>query len=249
MIDKAGLIKISNLFSLKPWQQEKHYVQTLTLISLAEQPLVFKGGTYLWFAHNLKRFSEDLDFTETGNLREDLQEKVSEDLLFFGIENKVKTIRDTDLTLSFRISAKGPLNTSDIDFCYIYVEISRREKVIEKTMPIEIDFPAYNLPTKIISGMSLSEVAAEKVRAIITRNQARDVFDLHFLSNKIACDTNLINEKLSFYDIKYSKDLFLDKLKEKKPLWKKELQPLVFQDLPEFDKAENDLIKWVENLS
>ncbi|MBN1169794.1 nucleotidyl transferase AbiEii/AbiGii toxin family protein [Candidatus Micrarchaeota archaeon] len=248
MIDKNELIKISKLFSLKPWQQEKHYVQTLTLLSLAEQQLVFKGGTYLWFAHNLKRFSEDLDFTETGSLREDLQEKVSEDLTFFGLENSVKTINEDDLTLSFRISAKGPLNTSDTDLCYIYVEISRREKVIEKTLPIKIDFPAYHLPTKIIAGMSLSEVAAEKARAIITRNRARDVFDLHFLSNKIKFNKNLVNEKLSFYDLEFSNDLFFEKLREKKILWKKDLQSLLFEGLPDFDKVEDELTKWIKIL-
>ncbi len=60
------MIEIAKLNRLRPWQQEKHYIQSLILNSLSELPLVFKGGTYLWFFHGLKRFSEDLDFTYNG---------------------------------------------------------------------------------------------------------------------------------------------------------------------------------------
>ena len=179
---------------------------------------------------------------------EDLHGKVSEDLGFFGLENSVKTIKDDDLVLSFRLSAKGPLNTSDIDLCHVYVEISRREKVLEKPSSIRIDFPAYNLPTKIIAGMSLNEVAAEKIRAIITRNRARDVYELHFLLKKgIKFNKKLANAKLSFYDISFSEKEFQKKLFEKKKIWKKDLEALVFNDLPEFDHVSSAITKWLKS--
>ena len=129
MIDKETLIAAAKINNLKPWQQEKHYIQSLVLCSLSEEPVVFKGGTCLWFFYGLPRFSEDLDFTEDGKVSDNLPEKVSRDIELFGVENNFKIITNDEKTLSFRISAKGPLNSSDFDLCPVYVEISRREKI------------------------------------------------------------------------------------------------------------------------
>lgn len=82
-------------------------VQYLALNGIAEEPLVFKGGTYLWFAHGLDRFSEDLDFTASEPLPSNIAEKVSTNLGLFGVENQIKHITNNETTLSFRISAKG----------------------------------------------------------------------------------------------------------------------------------------------
>ena len=124
---------------MTPWQQEKHYVQALALNAISELPLVFRGGTYLWFFHGLGLFSEDLDFTASEALRKGIPEKTSESLELFGVENALKKITDDEKTLSFRISAKGPLNTEAKDMCVVYVEISRREPVIEKRISLKFD--------------------------------------------------------------------------------------------------------------
>lgn len=184
MINKNELIDIARLMGMKPWQQEKHYIQYLALNSIAEEPLVFKGGTYLWFTQGLDRFSEDLDFTASEHLVHDVAEKVSKNLTLFGVENNIKRITDNETTLSFRISAKGPLNTAKLDECIVYVEISKRERISDKTIPMKLDYTPYSLPIKTIPGMALEEVGAEKVRAILTRNKARDLYDLHYLITK-----------------------------------------------------------------
>ena len=88
------MIEIAKLNRLRPWQQEKHYIQSLILNSLSELPLVFKGGTYLWFFHGLKRFSEDLDFTASEELHDRIPEMVSRALALFGIMNEFKKIKD-----------------------------------------------------------------------------------------------------------------------------------------------------------
>jgi len=243
-IDRETLNSIAKLNNLRPWQQEKHYLQSLILIILSEYPLAFKGGTYLWFFHRLNRFSEDLDFTATEPLSKELPKKVSENLLLFGVENRTKIITDNPTTLSFRLSARGPLNTGSIDLCHTYVEISRREKLIRRPLSLELSFSAYNLPIKIVSGMSLEEVASEKIRAIMTRDKARDVYDLAFLMEKgIWPALSLVEEKLKYYDLRFSQELFRRKLKAKKKLWKPELAQLVFGPLPTFDKAASKLLK------
>ncbi|NYZ74618.1 nucleotidyl transferase AbiEii/AbiGii toxin family protein [Candidatus Micrarchaeota archaeon] len=244
MIDKETLVSFSKLNNLRPWQQEKHYIQTLALISLSEEPLVFKGGTYLWFFHGLDRFSEDLDFTATGETT-GLEKKVSSDLRMFGVENEAKVFSEDERSFSFRISAKGPLNTSEIDLCHVYVEISKREKVLRNTISMKVDVPAYKTPTKIVRGMSLDEVAAEKVRATMTRNRARDVYDLLFLIGKgVSFDKGLVEEKLKYYGLGYTPDAFRSRLAEKKKIWKAELGQLVFGELGDADAAVRTVENW-----
>lgn len=248
MIEKKELLGFAKLNGLKPWQQEKHYIQAVVLEILAEQPIVFKGGTYLWFFHGLPRFSEDLDFTAKEKLSESLVQTVSKSLELFGIQNTEKTIASNETTLSFRINAKGPLNTGPMDECRVYVEISKREKIIKKTVSVRLDFPAYNLPTKRIPGMSLQEVAAEKIRAILARNKARDVFDLHYLIEKkgVVFDEELANKKLEWYGTVFSAKEFLKKTRQKKAFFEKELKNLVFSELPSFHQAIQAIQKWVQ---
>ena len=245
MLEKKELMQIAKLKGLKPWQQEKHYVQAVLLEVLADFPLVFKGGTYLWFFHGLPRFSEDLDFTLKENLPENLHEKVSNSLELFGIPNSIKVISNNKTTFSFRLSIKGPLNTSYIDECRVYVEISKRECIEEKVNSIKLEFPEYNLPTKRASGMSLNEICAEKIRAIMTRKKARDLYDLQYLIEKknVSFNELLADKKLAYYNKKFTKKEFLDKAKEKKDYFKKELKNLVFDELPEFNQTIKNWIK------
>ncbi|OIO22096.1 hypothetical protein COV61_00950 [Candidatus Micrarchaeota archaeon CG11_big_fil_rev_8_21_14_0_20_47_5] len=248
MIDKETLQKLAKLNNLRPWQQEKHYIQSLILLSLCEYPLLFKGGTYLWFFHGLPRFSEDLDFTCMEEIPQDLPGKVSESLRFFGVENSVRKEKGIPQSFSFRISAKGPLNTGEIDLCHVYVEISKREKPLINALSLPFVQNQYSLPSKMVLGMALPEVAAEKIRAIMTRDKARDLYDLHFLAkNKgILFDEKFVNAKLNYYGNKFSKEAFAEKVKEKETRWKGELKPLLFEKLPEFSLVEKEILTLLE---
>lgn len=247
-MDREALTKLARLNNLRPWQQEKHYVQALVLIALSEQPIVFKGGTYLWFFHGLDRFSEDLDFSAAGRLPVGLGKETSEALRMFGVENSVREISDDRAGLSFRLSAKGPLNTSARDLCHVYVEISRRETPVLKPLPVEASFDAYGLPVKILGGMALEEVATEKVRAICSRNRARDLYDLFHLAGKkrVRFNADLANGKLKYYGLKLSPGLFEKKVDEKEKVWKRELEPVVFGRLPDFRTVRAGLERWLE---
>ena len=247
MISKSELISIAKLMGMSPWQQEKHYIQYIALESIAEEPLVFKGGTYLWLAHGLSRFSEDLDFTASGQISGTIAEKVSANLRLFGIENQVKYITNNETTQSFRISAKGPLNTAKIDECIVYIEISKREQILKKALPVKLDYPAYSIPIKIISGMALDEVGAEKVRAILTRQKARDIYDLYYLVSKkrIKFDVDLVNSKLQYYKMNFSASLFLNSVTSKQDYYARELKGLVFGELPPFIEIKKSLSDWV----
>lgn len=80
------------------------------------------------------------------------------------MENELRVITDNSTTFSFRIIANGPLNTGIKDRCVVYVEINKRENVLEERIPLKIDFPEYSIPVRRISEMNLDEVSSEKVR-------------------------------------------------------------------------------------
>jgi len=249
MIDKDTLLTYAKLNKLRPWQQEKHYIESMTLMSLSEYPFVFKGGTYLWFFHGLDRFSEDLDFTATGDIPEEIDKSVSEMLKMFGVENSTRIINNDERSFSFRLSAKGPLNTSARDLCHVYVEISKRERLLKEPLAFRLNFDAYKIPIKIIGGMDLQEVASENVRAIVTREKARDAYDLFFLIKKkdVKFDENITSEKLKYYNLQFSNETFFKALKARKGAWKPELKDLIFEKLPPFDEVEDTIRKWISD--
>jgi len=95
--------------------------------------------------------------------------------------------------------------------------------------------------------MALGEVAAEKVRAVISRDKARDVYDLDFLIKRksVAFDEALANQKLAYYDIGFSKKTFFEKIDRCEKNWKKDLGPLVFGELPGFREVRKTLDGWI----
>ena len=246
MIDKQSLAKLAKISNLRLWQQERHYLQSLILVALAEFPLVFKGGTYLFFFHGLKRFSEDLDFTGSGDFPSSLAHEVSESLRLFGIRNSERVEADDERRYSFRISAEGPLYTSPIDASHVYVEISRREAALGKPIPFRLENEAYMMPVKMVSGMALEEVAAEKVRALMTRNKARDLYDLAFLIRERSApfDRAMARAKLGYYGLDFSPELLAERTSAMEAAWKPELKPLIFGELMEYETARSGVMKW-----
>jgi len=229
---------------MRPWQQEKHYIQALILISLSDEPLVFKGGTYLWFFHGLRRFSEDLNFTAIGAIRDDLPVRVSRDLALLGVENNVKDVENNNTGVSFRVAAKGPLNTGEKD--NVYVEISTREHAIMKSISLKLDISAYKIPIRIIPGMALEEVAAEKVRAIMSRNKARDVYDLYYLIKEkgVKFNLDLTNKKLAYLGKSFSREKFIEELNRKEDIFERELKGILFVKPPDFNEAKRIIEDW-----
>ncbi len=247
MIGAKSIREMAKVSGLRPWQQEKHYLQSVLLSSLSDLPLVFKGGTYLWFFHGLNRFSEDLNFTITGNIKKDLPEFVSKSLNLYGFSNKLKNIKNEETGISARFMINGPLNTSQGDSCVIYVEASGRETILLPKIPLKLDFPQYDLPIKNLLGMNLDEVGAEKVRAILTRKKARDIFDLYYLIGRknIKFDVDLINQKISVNRLIFNKSLFLTNLKEREESFAREMKQIVLGELPPFEEVFKRISIWV----
>jgi len=248
MIDRETLIRIAKFTGMKPFQQEKHYIQLLILRSIysfVSRELVFKGGTALSLFYDLNRFSEDLDFTLRENFDfKGLVSEVSKDLEAFGVRNNVKIMEDNPSSFSFRIGAEGPLFTKEIERCFVRVEISKREEVIKEVEVKELK-PIYaDISPFLVTVMNAEEILAEKIRALFHRAKARDLYDVWFLLQKgVKIDVELVNKKLSYYKMKFDKEKFIEKVSSLEKSWISELQPVIIGNLPDFHAVKRFLIE------
>ncbi len=248
MIERETIEKLAKVWNAKPWQQEKHYIQSAILSQMGEFPLVFKGGTYLWFFHGLERFSEDLDFTLNEKFPLGMDQRISNGLHLLEISHAIKVTQDNPTGFSLHISAKGPLYKNENSLCHVYIEISRRENIMRETRAFELSNSNYLIPSTIIRGMSLDEVAAEKVRAIVTRDKPRDVYDLAFLvqQKKIPFNERFINQKMRYYQEKFDEKRLMKKLEEKRKDWKKEMNNITLTKLPPFEHEQAIIQEWIK---
>ena len=183
MITKNELNEYSQLKGYNLGQTETDYLQHLFLIFLSRysaNAVVFKGGTALQKAYGLNRFSIDLDFAQ--NQEDKLPEimaRIGKGITEFGYAAKLEEIKAIGKTFILKIN--GPLYANvDRSVCSLKIEISKREEIIlkPKLKTITPTYPDLQPYTMLI--MDEEEILAEKVRAIMTRNKPRDIFDLNF---------------------------------------------------------------------
>ena len=196
--------------------------------------IIFKSGTALCKCFGIDRFSEDLDFDI---IQEINFKKIENGLKDFKIEFS-KEEKSFERSKKIILKIKGPLyNGSKNSLCKLELDFSLREKVEKKPITKKIGKFIEEILTFEVLVMEAEEILSEKFRAIITRNKARDFYDIYFLieiGTKINYD--LINKKLKYYSLKYNEKIFLKKLKEKKDIWKSEMGRLI-ENVPDFNKT------------
>ncbi|MFA4817348.1 MAG: nucleotidyl transferase AbiEii/AbiGii toxin family protein [Parcubacteria group bacterium] len=216
-----------------PWQEKNillEYLQTQILKALSlskfNDTISFLGGTCLRFAHNINRFSEDLDFDlikkngfNIENLMVDIQKKL--ELQGFEVDARTKTTENIHIIFfKFRNVLR--------EFGF---NVHKDEKVLIR---FEIDFnPSKHLRTETKFADSFNErfpmlvntletLFAQKILAIVFRpyQKGRDFYDLvWFLSQKnIEPDYAIFKEK--GIDIKNRQELvkFLEEQAKKSDL-------------------------------
>lgn len=197
----------------------REYIQTLFLKELYDekysQNIFFKGGTAIRLIFGGSRFSEDLDFTVCGNT-EDFNKFI---IKFFKKLNKLygftfkkrKTITGQKYLLVTNSNIAGHQIFISLDFSF-------REKVLKHSRStITTNYPV--IFTSFVNHLSGEEIVAEKIRAIMTRNKGRDIYDLWFLLSKnIQIDKKLVEEKLKYYQISsFSQQALINKIKTFSP--------------------------------
>jgi len=226
---------------------EKDYLIEIALLSISrntKDELVFKGGTCLYKFHKLDRFSEDIDFTAKKELDADvLLKKITDDLASFGIEARVKDKKTTFNSVMATIRAKGHLYNGDAKaLASIGVDINLKssvdlEPVLAKYSPLYTDIPSFSLLV-----MREEEILAEKIRAIMSRTKARDVYDLWFLLKKgVKFDAELARKKLGYYSQEWNFEEFRKHINLKEGVWLSELKSLI-DNVPEFKETRDFIL-------
>ena len=119
----------------------------------------------------------------------------------------------------------------------------------ESPQEVEASFhtsPYREVPAFELHVMSAREMMAEKVRAIMTRDKPRDVYDLWFLSRKVSdLDIGLVQRKLDIYNLVYEPDDLIADAEAMRGAWRRDLGSLVMGRLPDFDEVMGDLRKYL----
>lgn len=247
MITREELSQMAKQLGFNLYQAEKDYLQHVFLASLysvSSIEFAFKGGTAIQKAHGLDRFSEDLDFTFNG-------EKAPLDFAIKAISHasawapfELGEKWEKELSFTARLRANGPLygGTSHSRQA-LWLEVSLREKLMLSPEAIRIVPLHASLSPYVAQVMQKDEMLSEKVRAIMSRNKPRDVYDAWFLLKKGARPNQaLIDGKLSFIGKKFSASAFRQSVNEKEKGWKAELGKLM-KNVPGFAETSEYVIK------
>lgn len=240
---------IARLKRLRLENAEKDYLQELVLFSLYSQisnELIFKGGTCLYKLRKLNRFSEDLDFTLTKKINiEKVTKRIIADLSLVDIKSKIKEIDKHRNEINIRLIVNGPLYKGSKETqCFLPLNISLREKILLQPKKEVFTSLYKEIRDFEIFFMQEQEILAEKIRAILTREKPRDVYDLWFLliNKKINFNLKLVDKKLKIYNLKFNFDDFINAVERKRGLWAIDLKGLIIGDLPEFNNVKEEII-------
>jgi predicted nucleotidyltransferase component of viral defense system len=232
-------------------QKEKDYVQHWILSFLARSGFkgVFKGGTALQKAFALPRYSEDLDFALGKEAPPDFDAAAAflESAGFSGITRKTREVEES---LSVKMRVRGPLyNGKELSECSITLEFSKRENPLLETTPTNIRPPYSDLMPYVLRIMNAREITAEKIRAVLTRESARDLYDLHFLVRRGETPSlEVVNEKLGYAGKTYSAPEFKRRVERLAKTWGKEIAAFVPQRA-DYALAKKDVLKAVRKIS
>ena len=227
---KKGLINQEHI--------EKDYFQDILLFHIYKKTnlLVFKGGTALYKVYSLQRFSEDLDFSLISTMD---VEKIISEVVNNIKEAKIKEIKKTKNSVLIKIGFQGIITKYNT----VRIDISLKNTILEK-----FDVKTYvsnyiDINPFSIRILSLKEIIAEKIHSLFAREKARDLYDLFFLLRFVDIDKNLIKKKLALFEIDFNFKKLEKRINELNSLWKKELEPFVFGELPDFNIVKEFVLK------
>ncbi len=247
MIKKEELLRIAKLKGLQPRFVELDYLQDIALLGIYREfgnRLVFKGGTCLYKLYKLNRFSEDLDFTAEKRFKpKEVFVRLPHIFSLYNINCSAK-LELFQHSVNIYLEINGPLYDGRKESrCRLIINISLREKVF--LPPIRNPYLSFYQEVRPFDlyAMDEREILAEKVRAVHQRRKARDVYDIWYLLKikKIPIEFVLLQKKLSYIGLKFSKNLFLRKIQEKNATWSIDLSALIQGQLIPFSQAEEEI--------
>jgi uncharacterized protein len=265
MIKPGEIQQRANAVGVRDQQIEKDYILSWILYGISKhwqlsKAIVFKGGTVLKKVYfEDYRFSEDLDFTLPDG-------KMSNEQIFALFEEVFEFIKDEanipldiidhteheDGGINFYISYIGPLGGQG-NKKRVKIDISRSEQLVFKPVMISVLIGYSDLEEHQLLCYPLEEVLVEKMRSVMQRMQARDLYDIWYLLEVHEMDAGFY---VSEFEAKCkSKDLihtdFQKKMDERLPQyrgrWRSSMSEQI-KDLPDFDQVEREVQRHLKKL-
>ena len=194
--------------------------------------------------YKLERFSEDLDFSEAEAADIDiLIKKTLFDLSKFRVETESFKVRKPFNSVLITFRTKGPLyDGRPQTFSSLRVDINRKSAVELKPLRLRLASLYTEIPPFYMLVMREREILAEKIRAIMARNKSRDLFDAFALIEKgTEVDNDLIEKKLEYYSLGFSKKELSNAIDKKRDLWANELKHLL-NEAPSFTDVKRKVL-------
>lgn len=228
MIPEAELRRLAGAWSADVTVVERDYALSWMLEGLYRRPelaerLVFKGGTALrkcYFPDY--RFSADLDFTLRASqpgpkLRSEIEAACSiaaeEAGLLLGLVD-FRTVRDVagEEAYQARVEYTGPLGRLGIDQPRIRLDLTAFERLVlpPEHRPVHHPYSDADSLNLSLAVYPLGEMLAEKLRAMLRRSRARDLYDVWRLMTLYSEALDLgqvmrvLSEKARYKDLTFS---------------------------------------------
>lgn len=251
-MDEQSLRKLAGKYKIPLGTLEKDYALTnlLSVISIFPRldKMVFKGGTALkkiYFEDF--RFSEDLDFVCFEDVSENFMNFVKNNMKGLDVEfTEITDVEKKNESFKFKVKYKqstGPKTS-------IKVDLSLRGDVITEhpTKPILHLYDAF--PNAFsVPAMSLEEIMAEKIRAIIYTKHPRHLYDIQYLNHQgVKINPDMVRTKIkSVYKEDFDINKLIERLPEKEKDWITDLRPLLSTSPPPFEEVSKKVLEVITN--
>jgi predicted nucleotidyltransferase component of viral defense system len=248
MLTPEQIQEIAKRHRIGSHPQERDYIQNIFLYLLYTkcEDFVFKGGTALKVIYKSPRYSEDLDFNSDLPIKpaEEILKSVASEMNLFGIETEIRDLKGKPHQgFGFRLSYKGPLYDGRPQTkSSVRVDVSLRgEKLSAERVLVHPEYP--DLGDFTLVAASLSDIFAEKIRALLVRGKPRDLYDVWFLlASGLTFNEKLINEKLKLYNLKFDQKHFIQEVNKERKTWKQELESLLPR-VPSFEEVREKVLE------
>ncbi|HRE50161.1 MAG TPA: nucleotidyl transferase AbiEii/AbiGii toxin family protein [Flavitalea sp.] len=265
MIKPGEIQKKAREVGVRDQQIEKDYILSWILLGISQHQqlaavIVFKGGTVLKKVYfEDYRFSEDLDFTLMNN-------EITNDQIFEWF-NEVFEYAKEEANIPLSIAGNNQHEDGGINFYIGYsgplgglsgnkkvkVDISRSEKLEYKPVMNPVILNYTDLEEHQLLCYPLEEILLEKMRSVMQRMQARDLYDIWFLLEQHGMDAAFhmkeFEQKCASKNLKaadFHKKLS-ERLAQYKGRWQRSMNEQI-KDLPSFEKVEREVQRHLKKL-
>lgn len=238
-VNPAALQELAGTMGVDPLVLERDWVLTEIVFHLAQTSgahLVLKGGQALRHVYGSERFSKDVDYVARRRLEfEELRDRLN--IRYPRLRTPGQPSGPTKFGLTIRpIAYVGPLNVRGT----VEVEVSFREDII--LPPVSLDYQSLFRDTFPVIVMNLTEMVAEKVRALYQRGNPRDLYDLWFVFSQLDqpidgdAVARLVPAKFTLVSGGWKRQRLYDRIRANEADWQEGLRYLVAEQ-PAFDDA------------